>query len=96
MENTALIKATETYGSPLYVYDANQMKANYRQFIKAFKVNQLKVYYACKALSNQAILKLFKSLGAGLDCVSIQEVQLGLKAGFPAENILFTPKDQCG
>ncbi|MBC6401464.1 MAG: diaminopimelate decarboxylase [Ekhidna sp.] len=93
MENTALIEAATTYGSPLYIYDANQMKANYKQFTEAFNVEALKVHYACKALNNQAILKLFKSLGTGLDCVSVQEVQLGLRAGFSAENILFTPNN---
>lgn len=31
------------------------------------------------------------SLGSGLDTVSIQEVQLGLKAGFEPSNIIFTP-----
>ncbi len=93
MENSALVKATETYGSPLYIYDGNQMMKNYRQFIRAFNVEKLKVHYACKALNNQTILKLFKSLGAGLDCVSIQEVQLGLNAGFLADDILFTPNN---
>lgn len=93
MEHATLIKAAEVYGSPLYVYDANQMKENYKQFTDAFKVEQLKVHYACKALNNQAILKLFRSLGAGLDCVSIEEVQLGLHAGYPAEDILFTPNN---
>ncbi|MEP1035380.1 diaminopimelate decarboxylase [Ekhidna sp.] len=93
MEFASLIKATESYGSPLYVYDANQMMENYKQFIKAFKVDKLKVHYACKALNNQAILKLFKSAGAGLDCVSIEEVHLGLHAGYSAEDILFTPNN---
>lgn len=93
MEHASLIQATETYGSPLYIYDANQMKENYKQFTEAFKVDKLKVHYACKALNNQAVLKLFKSLGAGLDCVSIEEVQLGLLAGYPAEDILFTPNN---
>lgn len=93
MENAALIKATETYGSPLYVYDADKMKENYAQFTEAFKVKKLKVHYACKALNNQNILQLFKSLGAGLDCVSIQEVQLGIKAGFSPDQILFTPNN---
>jgi len=93
MKNTSLIQAVENYGSPLYVYDADQMKENYKQFTKAFKVDQLKVHYACKALNNQAVLKLFRSLGAGLDCVSIEEVQLGLHAGFPPEEILFTPNN---
>ncbi|MEP5105266.1 MAG: diaminopimelate decarboxylase, partial [Ekhidna sp.] len=73
MKNASLIKAVENFGSPLYVYDGNQMMENYKQFTNAFKVNKLKVHYACKALNNQSVLKLFKSLGAGLDCVSIEE-----------------------
>lgn len=93
MENASLERAVDQYGSPLYVYDSAQIEENYKQFIKAFKVEKLNVHYACKALNNQAILKLFKSLGAGLDCVSIQEVQLGIKAGFAASDILFTPNN---
>lgn len=93
MENQQLIQAADTHGSPLYVYDANQMMNNYKQFTEAFKVDQLKVHYACKALNNQAVLKLFKSMGAGLDCVSIEEVNLGLHAGFQPEDILFTPNN---
>lgn len=93
MKNASLIKAVENFSSPLYVYDANQMMENYKQFINAFKVDKLKVHYACKALNNQAVLKLFKSLGAGLDCVSIEEVHLGLHAGYKPEDILFTPNN---
>lgn len=93
MKNASLERAVETYGSPLYVYDSAQMMENYKQFTKAFKVNKLKVHYACKALNNQAILKLFKSMGSGLDCVSIEEVQIGLHAGFAPEDILFTPNN---
>ncbi len=93
MKNASLIQAAKNHGSPLYVYDGNQMMENYKQFTKAFKVDKLKVHYACKALNNQAILKLFKSLGAGLDCVSIQEVHLGIHAGYAPEDILFTPNN---
>jgi diaminopimelate decarboxylase len=93
MKNASLEKAVASYGAPLYVYDAAQMMENYKQFTSAFKVNKLKVHYACKALNNISVLKLFKSLGAGLDCVSIEEVQLGLHAGFTADDILFTPNN---
>jgi diaminopimelate decarboxylase len=93
MKNASLEKAVASYGAPLYVYDAAQMMDNYKQFTSAFKVNKLKVHYACKALNNISVLKLFKSLGAGLDCVSIEEVQLGLHAGFTADDILFTPNN---
>ena len=93
MENTSFERVVNQYGSPLYIYDSAQIQENYKQFIKAFKVESLNVHYACKALNNQIILKLFKTLGAGLDCVSIQEVQLGLKAGFESSEILFTPNN---
>jgi diaminopimelate decarboxylase len=43
-----------------------------------------------KALSNVAVLQLLKEMGAGLDTVSIQEVQLGLMLGMSQKNILYT------
>ena len=55
------------------------------------RVKKLKLNYAVKALSNLSILKLMKSLGAGLDTVSIQEVRMGIMAGVEPSNIIFTP-----
>lgn len=83
----------DKYGAPLYVYDTAIIKDNYERFCSAFDVKKLKVNYACKALSNVSILKLFKQLGAGLDCVSIQEIRSGLYAGFSPADILFTPNN---
>lgn len=79
------------YGTPLYVYDTAKMEAQYKRLTKAFKGTKHKMNYACKALSNINVLRFFKELGSGLDTVSIQEVQLGLKAGFAPEDIIFTP-----
>ncbi len=92
MENKALLKVVKDFGSPVYVYDSEKIISQYKRLTSAFnKVKKIKVNYAVKALSNISILKLMKVLGAGLDTVSIQEVQLGLSAGFPAEKIIFTP-----
>lgn len=92
MQNNQLLKIAEDFGSPVYVYDSEKIISQYKRLTSAFKkVKKVKVNYAVKALSNISILKLMKSLGAGLDTVSIQEVQLGLAAGFSAENIIFTP-----
>ncbi|WP_010521980.1 diaminopimelate decarboxylase [Aquimarina agarivorans] len=92
MENTDLLAIAETYGSPVYVYDSAKIVSQYQRLTSAFSgVKQLKLNYAVKALSNLSILKLMKSLGAGLDTVSIQEVELGLLAGVKPENIIFTP-----
>jgi diaminopimelate decarboxylase len=91
LPNELLALAT-TYGNPLYVYDAEKIEFQYNRLTNAFsKVESLRINYAMKALSNISILKLLKNLGSGLDTVSIQEVQLGLHAGFTADKIIFTP-----
>jgi len=83
--------ATE-FGSPLYVYDAEKISSQYQRLTSAFsKVERFKVHYAVKALSNISVLKYLKSLGSALDTVSIQEVQLGLHAGFEPNHIIYTP-----
>ena len=92
METRDLLAISEEFGTPVYVYDAEKIENQYNKLTNAFKdVKQLKINYAVKALSNISILKLFKQLNSGLDTVSIQEVQLGLAAGFQAENIIYTP-----
>ena len=92
MNQDALLQITKDYGSPVYVYDAHKIETQYKRLTAAFsKVKHLKVNYAAKALTNISVLKYINQLGAGLDTVSIQEVQLGLHAGFKAENIIYTP-----
>ncbi|AEE18011.1 diaminopimelate decarboxylase [Dokdonia sp. 4H-3-7-5] len=92
MKNRDLLNVVNTHGSPVYVYDAETITAQYNRLTNAFKdVKQLRLNYAVKALSNISILQHLKSLGSGLDTVSIQEVQLGLLAGFTPDRIIFTP-----
>jgi diaminopimelate decarboxylase len=92
MKQKDLLALVEEFDSPLYVYDSEKITSQYHRLTNAFKnVNSLRINYAVKALSNLSILKLFKQLGAGLDTVSLQEVQLGLKAGFSPDKIIFTP-----
>ncbi|QEE50949.1 diaminopimelate decarboxylase [Flavobacterium alkalisoli] len=92
MEAKELLKLAEEFGSPLYVYDAAKIQSQYYRLENAFsKVKNLRINYACKALSNISILKLLKQMGSGLDTVSIQEVQLGILAGFTPESIIYTP-----
>lgn len=92
MKHSDLLKIQKTYGNPVYVYDSEKIISQFNRLTSAFSgVKELKLNYAAKALSNIAILKLMNSLGSGLDTVSIQEVQLGLLAGFKPEDIIFTP-----
>ena len=92
MQSKDLVQLAEQFGSPLYVYDAEKIQSQYNRLTKAFsKVDKLRINYAMKALSNVAILQLLKEMGAGLDTVSIQEVLLGLHAGYAPEKIFYTP-----
>ena len=92
MTTQNLLAIAETYGEPTYVYDAGKIAAQYQRLTNAFSnASNLRVNYACKALSNISVLHFMKQLGAGLDTVSVQEVQLGLQAGFAPEEIIFTP-----
>jgi len=92
MKYTDLLNITKEYGNPVYVYDAEKIKSQFNRLTNAFKtVKKLKLNYAAKALSNLTILRLMNDLGSGLDTVSIQEVKLGLLAGFKPEEIIYTP-----
>lgn len=92
MQPKELVDLAEQFGCPLYVYDAHKIESQFHRLTAAFsKVERVRINYAVKALSNVAILQLLKSIGANLDTVSIQEVQLGLYAGFQPEQIIYTP-----
>ena len=92
MNKEHLLDLANKYGSPLYVYDTNIIASQYKRITDAFeKVGQLQLNYAVKALSNINILRFFKNLGAGLDTVSIQEVNLALSVGVAPEKIIYTP-----
>ncbi|MHA3046915.1 diaminopimelate decarboxylase [Riemerella anatipestifer] len=88
--NQNLLSVAEEFGTPVYVYDAESIKHQYEKLTSSFS-EKTRFFYAAKALTNINILKYVEKLGASLDCVSINEVKLGLKAGFPKDRILFTP-----
>ena len=90
MDRELLLKATDIYGSPIYLYDMEKIKSQLIKFNESFKsIDEIKVQYAAKALSNISILKFIKNLDCGLDAVSIQEIKLGLKAGFNPRDIIY-------
>jgi len=90
MTNKELLKIADEFGTPVYVYDVESIRHQYEKLTSSFG-KKTRFFYAAKALTNINILKYVKKLGASLDCVSINEVKLGLKAGFAPQNILFTP-----
>ena len=92
MNDSILRSIAEKQENSVYVYDAEKIQQQYNRLQNAFKgVEKLQVNYACKALSNISILAFMKEMGAGLDTVSIQEVKLGIEAGFAPSDIIYTP-----
>ena len=92
MTHSDLLSVAAEFGAPVYVYDAEKITAQYNRLSHAFRqVPSVRLNYAVKALNNISILRLMNHLGSGLDTVSIQEVPLGLAAGFDQKNIIFTP-----
>ncbi|MBC7450195.1 MAG: diaminopimelate decarboxylase [Cytophagales bacterium] len=91
LQGISLTDLAKEYGTPLYVYDGEKILSQYKRLHDAFTGVNVRIKYAAKALTNQAVLKLLRSAGAGVDVVSIQELHLALKAGFDAKSIMFTP-----
>ena len=85
-----LLSIVEEFGDPVYVYDAARIKKQYDSLVDAFNDVDVHMKYAMKANSNISILKYIKSLGAGLDAVSVNEIKIGLKAGFNPDEIMFS------
>ena len=92
MDKSILKSIADTFNDSVYVYNGDQIQSQYSRLKNAFSgIDKLQINYACKALSNISILGLMNSMGTGLDTVSVQEVQLGIKAGFDPKKIIFTP-----
>lgn len=84
--------AADIFGTPLYVYDLSIIESQYKKLQNAFKsLDNYKVHFASKSLSNISILKFIKNLGLGLDAVSLEEIKTGIKCGFKKHEILYTP-----
>ena len=90
LSSEQLLNISQQFGTPLYVYNAEQITAQYKKLTTAFAETDTKFFYACKALTNINILKHIKSIGCNVDCSAINEVKLALMAGFEPANILYT------
>jgi diaminopimelate decarboxylase len=78
------------YGSPLYVYDADIIRRQYRALVNYITYPKLKIHYACKANTNVALLKILREEGSNIECVSKGEILAALEAGFTSVEIIYT------
>jgi len=92
VDGVSATELAERFDTPLYVISEKRIRDNYNRLYSALSGNyqQIRIYYAAKANSNLSVLEILGAEGAYVDAVSTGEVALALKAGFPAERILFT------
>jgi len=88
-EDVPLAGLARRFGTPLYVYSANAIRARYRALIEAFAPDPPLVCYALKANHNLAVIRTLAAMGAGADTVSAGEILRARRAGVPASKIVF-------
>lgn len=88
-EAAALTTIAASVPTPFYVYSRKTYLENYASIASAFRSRPHRICYALKANSNLDLLRDFAAQGAGADVVSIGELKLALRAGIPANAIVF-------
>jgi len=87
----SLESLAKKYGTPLYVYSADQIVERLRMFNQALAARDHLVCYAVKANSSLAILRLLAQHGAGFDIVSGGELDRVLAAApEAADRVVFS------
>ncbi|MEX6506932.1 diaminopimelate decarboxylase [Jiella sp. M17.18] len=89
-EDVSVETIAREIGTPFYCYSTATLTRHYEVFAKAFADIDALVCYAMKANSNQAVLATLERLGAGADVVSGGELIRALRAGIPADRIMFS------
>ncbi len=91
-DGVSVKELADKYDTPLYVVSEKRIIDNYNRLYDALVRNykDTRIYYACKANTNLAVLKILQQAGAYLDTVSPGEVFMGLSSGYTPDRILFT------
>jgi diaminopimelate decarboxylase len=89
-DGVPLDRIADAEGTPLYVYSAATIAARYRAIDDAFAGCAHAIHYALKANSTLAIARLLRGLGSFADANSGGEIDVALRAGFTAAQIVFT------
>ncbi len=92
ISNYDIKKIADEFGTPVYVYDADQFKSNYNKLKSALNkyYPNNDIHFSVKANSNLKVLELFKNFGAGADCSSPNELRLAKMVNFSNHNTLYT------
>ena len=89
-DGVAIEEIAGEHGTPFYCYSAGMIRERFSRYQQQFGDRGGLVCYAVKANSNQSVIALLAALGAGADVVSGGELRRALKAGVPADRIVFS------
>jgi diaminopimelate decarboxylase len=89
VEQVPVRHIADAVGTPFYCYSSATLADNYQAYVKTLGALGVGIYYSLKANSNQAVIRTLGKLGAGADVVSVGEMHRALKAGVPADKIVF-------
>jgi diaminopimelate decarboxylase len=78
------------YGSPLYVYDGDRLFHTIHHITTAFAYPRTHFHFASVTNGNLALLQIFHSQGWGLHANTPGDIYLGLQAGFPPQQIVYS------
>ncbi len=89
-EEVNLEEVAKRFGSPTFVYSKASIARAYAAIRDALSFAPHMIAYAVKANGNLAVLRHLAEMGSGADIVSEGELRRALRAGIPAENIVFS------
>src|SRR6202167_4672860 len=89
-EDVPIADLARRINTPFFVYSVRTLRRHFRVFDEAFAGTDHLICYAMKALSNLSILKLFASMGAGFDIVSVGKLMRCLRIGADPRKIVFS------
>ena len=90
MKGTFPIDKFRELRTPFYYYDTKVLRDTLTCIrTEASRYDNYSVHYAVKANANSKVLTIIRESGLGADCVSGGEIRAAIKAGFPANKIVF-------
>ncbi len=92
LEEVSVEELAASYGTPLYVYEENRIRDNYRRALSAFRkyYPDTRFFYAIKANNNLALANILRQEGAGIDAASVNEILLAKEMGLGGEDVMFS------
>ncbi len=86
IEGVSIEEIARSHVTPFYIYSQNKIEDTFKKLKRTLNAE---IFYAVKANSNQAIIKLMATLGAGADVVSVGELERAIVAGVNPKKIIF-------